>query len=476
MSQSSDNRTSRSRRPVARAVTADLLRRYDRPGPRYTSYPTAVEFGEAVDADLYDGLLAAADRLCDEPLSVYMHLPFCAEQCLFCACHVIITPHYERALPYLELLQKEIDLVADRLPNRRQISQLHLGGGTPTYYEPEELQRLLEHLFGCFRLRSGAELAVEVDPRVTRADHLDVLAEYGFNRISMGVQDFTLEVQQAVHREQSVGETEELVQQALDRGFQGINIDLIYGLPLQSPQTFERTVETVIGLQVHRVALYSFALVPWMRGHQKKIPEDYLPDREVKFELFATARERFLEAGYEPIGMDHFALPEDELARARGEHRLRRNFQGYTVLPAPDVIGLGISAIGDVGGAYVQSQKKLTTYAEALTGDRLPVLRGVVRSRDDEIRRQVIHELMCNFRVDIRALERQHEIDFAAYFASDLQALRQHADQGMVRFDDELIEATPTGELFVRNLALCFDRYRRQKDADGESPVFSRTV
>jgi len=462
-------------RPLSSEVTADLMRRYDRQGPRYTSYPTAVEFAEGIDSDGYDELLAAADERADEPLSLYIHLPFCEERCLFCACHVIITPHYERTLPYLELLQREIDLVAARLPRRRTFSQLHLGGGTPTYHAPADLAVLLDHLFEHFTPRPDAELAVEVDPRVTRREHLDMLAARGFNRVSMGVQDFAPEVQDAIRRVQPADMTRELIEHARGLGFRGINADLIYGLPHQSPETFAQTVDTVIDMQLDRLAIYSFAFVPWIRGHQTRIHEEDLPDRDTKLELFALARQKLLEAGYEPIGMDHFARPDDELARARGEHRLRRNFQGYSVIPASDVIGLGISAIGDVQGAYVQNEKKLTTYEEAITAGRLPVHRGVVRNADDEVRRDVIHELMCNFRVDFDAVEARHGIDFRDYFADDIAALAEHQADGMVVVTDDAIEATPVGELFVRNLAMCFDRYLRDK-RQGDKPVFSRTV
>jgi len=463
-------------RPVARGVTAELLARHDRPGPRYTSYPTAVEFHEGVTADDYLARLGEADGLGDAPLSVYVHLPFCDERCLFCGCHVIISPDHAAAAPYLELLKREAELVADRLPHRRRFAQLHLGGGTPTYYSPEQLTGFLRHFLRLFRPLPGAELAVEVDPRVTTAAHIDALADLGFNRVSLGVQDFTPAVQQAVNRIQSLEQTAALVRRARERGFHGINVDLIYGLPLQTPETFERTVESVVDLGVDRAAVYSFAFVPWVRGNQKRIEEEALPSPETKLTLFALARERFLGAGYEPIGMDHFARPDDELARAKREGRLRRNFQGYAVIPGDDVIGLGISAIGDVRGAYFQNEKKLSTYREAVGAGRLPVARGVLRSADDEVRRAVIHELMCNFRVDTAAIGRRYGLDFERYFADDLALLRAEEAQGLARILPGRIEATPTGELFVRNLAMCFDRYMREKHAGEARPVFSRTV
>jgi oxygen-independent coproporphyrinogen-3 oxidase len=463
-------------RPVERAVTAELLARHDRPGPRYTSYPTAVDFHDGFTLADYEARLAAADALGDAPLSLYAHLPFCEERCLFCGCHVIITRNQDVAASYLEQVKREISLVAERLPHRRRFAQLHLGGGTPTFYRPEQLTGLIEHLLRSFEPLPGAELAVEVDPRVTTPEHLDALAEVGFNRLSLGVQDLTPEVQEAINRIQSLEQTARLIDHARRRGFRGINVDLIYGLPLQTPAAFEKTVDAVIGLEVDRAAVYSFAFVPWVRGHQKKLDEELLPPPETKLHLFAIARERFIGAGYEPIGMDHFAKPADELSRAKHEGRLRRNFQGYAVIPGDDVIGFGISAIGDVRGAYVQNEKKLSTYEEAIGEHRLPVARGVARTRDDEIRRTVIHDLMCNFRIDPGAVAAQYGIDFATYFAPDLAELAQYEREGLVRIAADRVEATPIGELFVRNLAMCFDRYLREKHGAEKTPVFSRTV
>jgi oxygen-independent coproporphyrinogen-3 oxidase len=463
-------------RPVGRHVTAELLARYDRPGPRYTSYPTAIEFHEGVGTDDYLTRLAAADQLGDAPLSLYVHLPFCEERCLFCGCHVIVTRHREAAEPYLELVKREVELLAERLPNRRRFAQLHLGGGTPTYFSPAQLTDLLGHTLRHFRPAPGAELALEADPRVTTAAHIDALADLGFNRISFGVQDLTPEVQESINRVQSLEQTAAVVEHARRRGFRGINVDLIYGLPLQTPESFERTVDSVIGLGIDRAAVYSFAFVPWVRGHQKKIEEDQLPNARTKLALFAIARERFLRAGYEPIGMDHFARPDDELARAKHEGRLRRNFQGYAVIPGDDVLGIGISAIGDVRGAYVQNEKKLSTYEERIRAGQLPVMRGVVRTADDEVRRTVIHELMCNFRVDTADISRRFGLDFVTYFADDLALLAASEREGLVKIGDSGIEATPVGELFVRNLAMCFDRYQREKHDAESRPVFSRTV
>ncbi|MCA8979176.1 MAG: oxygen-independent coproporphyrinogen III oxidase [Planctomycetes bacterium] len=463
-------------RPAKRADTAALLAKYDRPGPRYTSYPTAVEFAGDVTTETYEERLKLANAASTDPLSVYMHLPFCEHRCLFCGCHVIISPDKSKASPYMGLLEREIELLADRLPERRKVSQLHLGGGTPTYQSPEQLDHLLTRFFEHFEATDDAELAVEVDPRVTTIEHIDALHAHGFNRISLGVQDFTPEVQEAIERVQSVEQTELLVKHARSKGFRGINIDLIYGLPLQREESFERTVDEVIRMGADRSAVYSFAYVPWIRAHMNKLADEDFPGREDKFALFAIARERFLAAGYEPIGMDHFAKPDDELSKAKRGGTLRRNFQGYAVIPAPDVLGLGISAIGDVRDAYVQNAKKLSTYREAIEAGRLSVERGVVCNADDVLRRDVIHDLMCNFRVETARVEAKYGIDFAKAFAEDLEALAEHEANGMVKISDELIEATPQGELFIRNLAMCFDRYWREKHSGGDKPVFSQTV
>ncbi len=461
-----------------RQVTPELLARYDRPGPRYTSYPTAVEFDDAVDADVYDARLLAADAHAQEPFSVYVHLPFCEHRCWFCGCNVIISPDKEVAVPYLDLLRRELDMVAERLHDRRGLGQLHLGGGTPTYYSPDQLRALIKDVFAVFKPIAGAELAVEVDPRVTGEEHLAALAEFGFNRVSMGVQDFTPKVQEAIARVQSVEKTAALVEAARKHGYSGINIDLIYGLPYQNVDAFGRAVDLVIDMGVDRAAVYSFAFLPSMRGHghMKGIDPKTLPERDEKFALFARARERFLECGYEAIGMDHFAKPEDELAVARREGRLRRNFQGYSVVPTDDVLGLGISAIGDLQGAYVQNHKKISGYRAALEADRLPVERGVVLSEDDRVRRKLIQQLMCNGRIDIRAFEDECNVTFREYFRADLALLEEHEREGLVRTDAEFITATPLGEAFVRNLAMCFDRYLREKHADDDQIPFSRTV
>ena len=315
-------------------VTAELLRKYDKPGPRYTSYPTAVEFNPSVGAEQYAAKLAEADARPDEPLSLYTHLPFCHERCTFCGCHVTITKRTERATEYLAHLHREIDLVAQHLPHRRKVLQYHWGGGTPTYHSPGELRALHQTFVDRFEILPGAEVAIEVDPRVTTHEHADALREMGFNRLSMGVQDFTPEVQAVINRYQDETQTRELFDYCRKLGFGSINVDLIYGLPLQTPATFGANLDSIIDIRPDRVAMYSFAFVPWKQGNQRLLTEDMMLPPDVKVQLYLLGLEKFTRAGYRQIGMDHFALPEDELARAQDSRALHRNFMGYTVKPA----------------------------------------------------------------------------------------------------------------------------------------------
>ncbi|RPJ42290.1 MAG: oxygen-independent coproporphyrinogen III oxidase, partial [Candidatus Latescibacterota bacterium] len=387
-------------------VTPELLARHDRPGPRYTSYPTAVEFHEGYGEPDYRRGLEAANRRASEPISLYIHIPFCRERCSFCGCNVTITRKPHVSALYLEHLHREVDLLAAALPDRRTLLQYHWGGGTPTYLSCEEMERLQEKVTSRFRIHPDAEVAIEVDPRVTTDEQLRTLRGLGFNRISLGVQDLTHEVQVAVNRVQSIEESRRIVDRARELGFGSVNIDLIYGLPLQTPESFRETLRTVIGMRPDRVAVYSFAFVPWIRGNQRELIERQLPARETKFALFAEAIRAFLEAGYDQIGMDHFALPEDEMARAAKGGTLFRNFMGYTVHKAPDFFGLGVSSIGSVEGAFAQNAKKLVRYYAAIEAGRFPIERGYVLTEDDRVRARVILELMCNFRVRMGEIEK----------------------------------------------------------------------
>jgi oxygen-independent coproporphyrinogen III oxidase len=461
--------------PATAALTAERLARYDRPGPRYTSYPTAVEFHEGFTAERYLAKLEEAGQRPGEPLALYVHLPFCAERCSFCGCNVIITRKRGVAERYLDHLEGEIDLVADRLGERTGVVQLHWGGGTPTYLSVAELQRLSDVLTRRFRVLPGAELAIEVDPRVTSPEQVERLADLGFNRFSMGVQDFDPAVQDAIGRWQTFAQTRDLHERLRAAGIASINVDLVYGLPQQTPERFRDTVARTVALRPDRVAVYSYAFVPWIKAHQKQIHPEDLPPREVKLQLFGIAFDGFTAAGYEQIGMDHFALPSDSLARAARERTLHRNFMGYTTNPAADSIGFGVSAISELGGAFAQNTKKLTRYEEAVEAGVPPIERGFERSRDDVVRSDVIRQLMCNFHLDVRAVERAHGIDFATYFAAALRELDEGpVAHGFVRRDAAAIEVTAAGRLFVRNVCMAFDAYLERHQ--GQAQRFSRTV
>jgi oxygen-independent coproporphyrinogen-3 oxidase len=454
-------------------ISAELLQRYDRPGPRYTSYPTAVEFHEGFSDAEYAGRLQQLTS--GRQISLYIHLPFCEHRCTFCGCNVVITRKRDVAARYLEYLEREMALVRRHLPDLPPVIQHHWGGGTPTYFAPEQLRWLHEAAGRHFSILPEAEIAVEVDPRVTTREHIDLLAELGFNRLSMGVQDFTPEVQEAIGRNQDEESTCRLYEYSRRRGFESINIDLIYGLPRQNSESFARSLASILRLRPDRVALYSYAHVPWIKGHQKRIDTDLLPKGMAKLELFAQAIRAFRAGGYRQIGMDHFALPEDELSLALEERRLHRNFMGYTVHRAPTMVGLGITAIGDVDGAYVQNCRKLSTYYGALDENRLPVEKGYVLSRDDHVRRFVITELMCNGFLRVGEVEERFGIGFAEYFAPELRELEAGpAADGLLEVRAGELEATALGGLFIRNISMVFDRHLREQKRD--RPTFSRTV
>ncbi|HEX5131097.1 MAG TPA: oxygen-independent coproporphyrinogen III oxidase [Candidatus Krumholzibacteria bacterium] len=458
--------------------TLELLARYDRPGPRYTSYPTAVEFHPGFAATDYAERLAAADANASEPLSIYAHLPFCEERCSYCGCHVVITRHRDVAARYLGYLNREIELLAEHLPNRRRVSQMHWGGGTPTYFTPEQLEGVFRSFANVFEFTADAEISIEVDPRATSPEHIARLRRLGFNRISLGVQDFDPKVQEAVNRVQSHELTKSLVDQARAEGYSSVNIDLIYGLPFQSVDAFRRTLDEVVALRPERVAAYSFAFVPWIKGHMKHIDPASLPNASLKLELLGLTIDTFTAAGYRTIGMDHFALPEDELSRAVAARRLHRNFMGYTVQSARDMVAVGISGIGDVQGAYVQNAKKLPGYYRALDEGRLPVERGVRLTGDDLLRRYVITNLMCNLFLDVREVEERFGLSFKDTFARELAELARPDSpvaDGLVRVTPEAIEVTPRGRLFVRNVCMLFDSYLAARTAENK-PIFSRTV
>jgi oxygen-independent coproporphyrinogen-3 oxidase len=454
---------------------AALIERYDRPGPRYTSYPTAVEFHTGfTEADYRTRLAAAAAS--DTALSLYLHVPFCESRCAYCGCAVIATAKRDVAATYLEYLQRELAMLASALGSRRRVVQCHWGGGTPTYLSPAQIAELDAAVQRHFDVAPDAEKAIEIDPRVTTPRQIALLRRLGFNRLSFGVQDFNAGVQRAIGRHQTEAQTRELYWIARDAGFDAINFDLVYGLPLQTLDSFRRTLASVVDLLPDRIAVYSYAHVPWMRPHQKAIDPLDLPDPAAKRALVGAAVDAFTAAGYVSIGMDHFALPDDELAIAARERRLHRNFMGYTVRPAPDSVGVGVSAIGDVAGAFAQNHKTLARYYEAIDAGRFPIERGYALSDDDRVRRYVIAELMCNFHLDATALRARFGVDLQERFSPELDRLTAAggpAADGLVRVERGGLTVTDLGRLFVRNVCMVFDTYLAAHEG---RPVFSRTV
>jgi oxygen-independent coproporphyrinogen III oxidase len=451
----------------------ELLKKYDRPGPRYTSYPTAPEWTDAFGPAQYEDHLARADR--DQgPLSIYVHLPFCREMCRFCGCNVIATHDRTRADAYLDTLEKEVALVAKRLPNRRAVSQLHWGGGTPTFLDVKQLERCHAILARHFTFTKDVEKAIEIDPAITTKTQIEALARLGFNRISMGVQDFDEKVQQVVGRIQGEKETAELVQAARDNGFKGVNLDLIYGLPYQTPDTWKSTLERILAIHPDRMAVFGFAYVPWSKPHQRLLPQEALPKTEQRVELFLGAVEAFTRAGYRLIGLDHFALESDELAVAQSAGYLYRNFQGYTVRPADDTVAFGMTSISDIGGAYAQNAHKLKDWADKVEGGIVPVERGAAMTTDDVLRRFTINRVMCLLRLDLREIAEKFGPQARAEIEANLgSGVKELQDDGLVTFDGEVLKVTPLGQLLVRNVAMLFDAYL--KKADGKKQ-FSRTL
>jgi len=464
-------------------VSLDLLRRYNVPGPRYTSYPTAPMWTPGFGPDAYGSILEESGAAAaPAPLSLYVHLPFCEKLCYFCGCTVVITgSRHAPESDYLEVLEREIDWVAARAGSGRTAVQLHWGGGTPTYFPPHLLERLGRRIFDRFSFAPDAEIGVEVDPRVTTEEHLEALSGLGFNRLSMGVQDFDPRVQAAINRIQPYAQTRGLVEAARRLAFTSLNIDLIYGLPHQTPESFAATIDRVLEIGPDRLAVYSYANVPWMKKHQTVLVPD-LPEDETKFEIFRTALERFTAAGFEYIGMDHFARPDDELARARRDRTLHRNFQGYTTKAGTDLIGFGMSAIGSVGAHYVQNRRELPAYREAVLGAGAATFRGIRLSPDDRLRRAVIGNLLCHGVVVKSEIRDRFGVDFDSYFAAPLEKLAAHgpqasatacAEDGLVELSPREIRATELGRVFLRNLAMPFDAYLKEAPAE---PVFSRTL
>jgi oxygen-independent coproporphyrinogen III oxidase len=442
-------------------VDEALIQRFDMPGPRYTSYPTADRFHEGFDARAHVKWLDHRDRIeGDKPLSLYVHLPFCASICYYCACNKVITKDHSKSAQYLDYLEKEIRLATSYLPNSRHVTQMHFGGGTPTFLNASELSRLMRMLRDNFDFAKDGEYAIEIDPRSADEKTIHLLSDLGFNRMSIGVQDFDEAVQKAVHRIQPAEMTMGTLATARECGFESINMDLIYGLPKQTPEGFARTLERVLDASPDRVALYSYAHLPERFKPQRRIDPADMPSAEVKLEIMLLAINMMLDAGYQYVGMDHFARVDDELAVAQRNGSLHRNFQGYTTQADCDLLALGVSSISKIGASFSQNAKTLDEYYGALDRGVLPIIRGIELSADDLIRRDVIMELMCQGVVTMDALGQTHGIHFHEYFAKELEQLRQTFEtEGMLTVSPEQIVITPKGRFFLRGIAMVFDRY-----------------
>jgi oxygen-independent coproporphyrinogen-3 oxidase len=458
-----------------------LARKYVRPGPRYTSYPTAADFGPLRAAD-YEHHLAHARKAHAEPWSVYVHVPFCAKRCDFCACSVIATPDHDRvAEPYVEHLLGEIGLVSRHLGSRRRLAQLHLGGGTPTYLTADQLSRVFAAISKEFVRDPLGEWSIELDARATRDAHVDLLGEFGFGRVSLGIQDLDPQVQAHIGRIQSRARIVEVIQRCRERGVEGVNLDLIYGLPGQSLASMSRTLDGVLELEPDRLALYGYAHMPWVpgRGNQRRIDESLLPGPSARLDMFLAAREQLLRAGYEAIGMDHFARPTDDLARAAKAGTLTRNFMGYTVRGGTDLLGFGVTAIGEIGEAIVQNSAKLSRWSAAIEAGELPTARGIVRTPEDQLHAAVIGDLMCHHTVDKRAIEARFRLpSFDETFAFEIEQLQGAVFDGLVFDEPDSLSLSETGKLFVRNVAMAFDARLRAKSniSSRATPRFSATV
>ena len=450
----------------------DLIRRYDLAGPRYTSYPTAVQFHSQVGS--FDLLHALRDsRKARRPLSLYVHLPFCANICYYCACNKVITKDRGRALPYLQRLVQEIQLIACHLDPGQTVEQLHLGGGTPTFLSHDELRQLMAQLRKHFNLLEGdsGDYGIEIDPREADWSTMGLLRELGFNRVSIGLQDLDPAVQRAVNRLQSLDETRAVIDAARTLQFRSINIDLIYGLPKQTAENFARTVEEVISLQPDRLSVFNYAHLPERFMPQRRINSQDLPSPAEKLQMLQRTIEQLTAAGYRYIGMDHFALPDDDLAIAQEESTLQRNFQGYTTHGHCDLIGLGVSAISQIGDLYCQNSSDLTEYQNALASSQLGTSRGLICNQDDRIRREVIQQIICNFRLDFAHIEHCFNLDFRGYFAELWPQLLAMADDGLISLDSQRIEVLPAGRLLVRSVCMVFDAYLEQQNRQRFSRV-----
>ena len=447
--------------------------KYSKPGPRYTSYPTAPEFNESFDEEAYINELKNQDS--KRPLSLYFHLPFCRSACYFCGCNVVYTSKEDKKERYISYLEKELDLLEKYLDTKREVIQMHFGGGTPTFFDDKQLEKIIKLIKSKFKnFSSDAEISCEIDPRYLTQAQLDVLIEGGFNRISFGVQDFDAKVQEAVHRIQPYEITKNTVQMARKADINSINMDLIYGLPYQTLETFQETLEKALSLNPDRFAIFNYAHVPWMKKTMRKIDETTLPNPSTKLEILKYTIDYLTSNGYKMIGMDHFAKPEDELFKAIEKGELHRNFQGYTTKGGADLIGIGLTSIGEGISHYVQNYKDMKSYEKALDEGKLPVQRGIKLNDDDILRKSVIMELMANFKLDIKRVEKEFGIDFKEYFKDALNELKEFEKEDLLSIDENFIKVSPTGTMLIRNIAMPFDAYL--KKIPESKRRFSKTV
>ena len=452
-------------------IDLDKFSRYSKPGPRYTSYPTALEFSEAFDYDAYLKYLETGTNA----LSIYIHLPFCRSACYFCGCNVVYTSKEDKLSRYVEYLKKEIDILSKHLDTKREVIQFHFGGGTPTYYQAFELDEIITYVKQAFpNWSADAEISVEIDPRYFNEEQMHVFQKHGFTRISFGVQDFDPKVQETIHRIQPYDETKAAVDLARHYGIESINMDLIYGLPYQTFESFKSTLELAYAIEPDRLAVFNYAHVPWMKKTMRKFDETTIPSPDVKLHIFQHTIDYLTGEGYKMVGMDHFAKPEDELFAAIAKGELHRNFQGYTTKGGANLIGIGLTSIGEGERYYAQNTKDMKIYEAAIDAGRLPFERGVDLTEDDVVRKAVIMELMANFAIDIPRVEAEHGIVFADYFADALEALKEFEDADLLTMDEHKIQVSPTGTLLIRNIAMPFDAY--MKKYAGSKKSFSKTV
>ncbi len=447
--------------------------KYSKPGPRYTSYPTALEFSDAYEYDTYIKKMESQDS--SRPLSLYFHLPFCKNACYFCGCSVVFTSKEDKMLRYMEYLKQELKILSKYLDCKRQVIQMHFGGGTPTFFNAEQLKIIIEEIKSYFpNFIEDAEISCEIDPRHINEDQMRVMSETGFNRVSFGIQDFNEKVQIAVHRVQPYSITKDAMDLARKYNMLSVNVDLIYGLPFQTLDTFKETLSLAITLNPDRFAVFNYAHVPWLKKTMRKIDETTLPLPDEKLKIMQYTIDFLTSKGYKMIGMDHFAKPEDELFRAIEKGELHRNFQGYTTKGGADLIGVGLTSIGEGVDSYNQNFKDMASYEAAIDAGKLPFERGVVLNRDDQIRKYVIMELMSNFKIDIKRFNKLFDVDFATYFRDALEELQPFVKDELLTIDEKSILCSQTGTLLIRNIAMPFDAYMHQHKASKRA--FSKTV